>query len=57
MSDHLDAETTFLGNHFRDIYQDKASTLPEQDHNKLHEEFNWLRPLYVRPYWCRILVV
>lgn len=38
---------------FRDIYQDKAGTLPKQsdlDDDMLHEEFNWLRPLYERPY-------
>jgi hypothetical protein len=23
----------------------------------LHEEFNWLRPLYVRPYWRRVWIV
>ncbi|KAI9865353.1 MAG: hypothetical protein M1813_002242 [Trichoglossum hirsutum] len=45
---------------FRDIYQDKAGALPEQsdlDDDRLHEEFNWLRPLYVRPYWRRVWIV
>jgi hypothetical protein len=23
----------------------------------LHEEFNWIRPLYVRPYWRRVWIV
>jgi len=45
---------------FRDIYQDKAGALPEQsdlDDDRPHEEFNWLRPLYVRPYWRRVWIV
>ncbi|KAI9775913.1 MAG: hypothetical protein M1839_000702 [Geoglossum umbratile] len=45
---------------FCDIYQDKAGALPEQsdlDDDRLHEEFNWLRPLYVRPYWRRVWIV
>jgi hypothetical protein len=39
---------------------DKAGTLPERsdlDDDMLHEEFNWLRPLYVRPYWYRVWIV
>jgi hypothetical protein len=27
------------------------------DDDTLHEEFNWLRPLYVRPYWGRVWIV
>lgn len=45
---------------FRDTYQDKARTLPEQsdsDDEMLHEEFNWLLPFYVRPYWRRVWIV
>jgi hypothetical protein len=45
---------------FRDIYQDKAGSLPVGsglDDDMLHEEFNWLRPLYVRPYWRRVWIV
>ncbi|KAF2186080.1 hypothetical protein K469DRAFT_487701, partial [Zopfia rhizophila CBS 207.26] len=43
---HFDAaeQLSFYRQLFRDIYQDKA-------------EFNWLRPLYVRPYWRRVWIV
>lgn len=59
---HFDAaeQLSFHRQLFRDIYQDKAGTLPEQsdsDDDMLHEEFNWLRPLYVRPYWRRVWIV
>ncbi|KAF2175010.1 hypothetical protein K469DRAFT_508591, partial [Zopfia rhizophila CBS 207.26] len=42
------------------VFDDEAGTLPEQsdlDDDMLHEEFNWLRPLYVRPYWRRVWIV
>ena len=45
---------------FRNIYHDKAGSLPEKsdlDDAMLHEEFNWLRPLYKRPYWSRVWIV
>ena len=45
---------------FRDIYEDKVGALPQKsklDDDMLHEEFNWLRPLYVRPYWSRVWIV
>lgn len=45
---------------FRDIYQAEAGSLPEQsdlDDDMLHEEFNWLRPLYAQPYWRRVWIV
>lgn len=45
---------------FRCIYQQKAGSLPEKsdlDDDMLHEEFNWLRPLYSRPYWGRVWIV
>jgi hypothetical protein len=59
---HFDAaeQLSFYRQLFCDIYQDKAGTLPKQsdlDNNILYEEFNWLRPLYVRPYWRRIWIV
>jgi hypothetical protein len=59
---HFDAaeQLSYHRQLFRDIYQDKAGTLPEQsdlDDVMLHEEFNWLRPLYVRPYWRRVWIV
>ena len=59
---HFDAaeQLSFHRQLFCDIYQDKAGTLPEQsdlDDDRLHEEFNWLRPLYVRPYWRRVWIV
>ena len=59
---HFDAaeQLSFYRQLFCDIYQDKAGTLPEQsdlDDDMLHEEFNWLRPLYVRPYWRRVWII
>ncbi|KAK5069398.1 hypothetical protein LTR51_008648 [Lithohypha guttulata] len=45
---------------FRDIYHGKAGSLPEKsdiDDDMLHDEFNWLRPLYARPYWGRVWIV
>lgn len=59
---HFDAaeQLSFHRQLFRDIYQDKAGALPEQsdlDDDMLHEEFNWLRPLYMRPYWRRVWIV
>lgn len=59
---HFDAaeQLSFHRELFRDIYQAEAGTLPEQsdlDDDMLHEEFNWLRPFYVRPYWCRVWIV
>ncbi|OXV07873.1 hypothetical protein Egran_04363 [Elaphomyces granulatus] len=59
---HFDAaeQLSFHRQLFRDIYQAEAGTLPEQsdlDDEMLHEEFNWLRPFYVRPYWCRVWIV
>jgi hypothetical protein len=46
---------------FRWIYEYKAGALPEQSNLDqdmlLHEEFNWLRPLYVRPYWHRVWII
>jgi hypothetical protein len=56
---HFDAaeQLSFHRQLFRDIYQDKAGTLPEQSDDMLHEEFNWIRPLYVRPYWRRVWIV
>lgn len=53
-------QLSFYRQLFRDIYQAEAGTLPEQsdpDDDMLHEEFNWLRPLYVRPYWRRVWIV
>lgn len=59
---HFDAaeQLSFYRQLFRDIYQAEAGTLPEQsdlDDDMLHEEFNWLHPLYVRPYWRRVWIV
>jgi len=45
---------------FREIYYNKAGTLHEKrnsDDDMLHEEFNWLRPLYIRCYWRRVWIV
>jgi hypothetical protein len=45
---------------FREIYLKRAGCFPkrnESDDEKLHEEFNWLRPLYARPYWGRLWIV
>ncbi|ETI26153.1 hypothetical protein G647_02930 [Cladophialophora carrionii CBS 160.54] len=45
---------------FREIYQERVGSLPEpreSDDERLHEEFNWLRPLYARPFWGRLWIV
>ncbi|EXJ56832.1 hypothetical protein A1O7_07176 [Cladophialophora yegresii CBS 114405] len=45
---------------FRDIYVERGGSLPEaraSDDERLHEEFNWLRPLYIRPFWSRVWIV
>ncbi|KAH8595398.1 heterokaryon incompatibility protein-domain-containing protein [Bisporella sp. PMI_857] len=59
---HFDAaeQLSFYRQLFRDIYQDKAGSLPEKsdlDDDMLHEEFNWLCPFYTRPYWRRVWIV
>ncbi|KAH8797863.1 heterokaryon incompatibility protein-domain-containing protein [Xylogone sp. PMI_703] len=59
---HFDAaeQLSFHRQLFRNIYLDKAGTLPEQsdlDDDMLQEEFNWLRPFYMRPYWRRVWIV
>jgi hypothetical protein len=45
---------------FRDTFQDIAGYIPEEhsmDDGMLHEEFQWLRPLYERHYWRRVWIV
>jgi hypothetical protein len=45
---------------FHEIYLKRAGSFPKHnksDDEKLHEEFNWLRPLYARPYWGRLWIV
>jgi hypothetical protein len=45
---------------FRKIYRDKAGSLPEHsdlDDDRLHDEFNWLRPFYMLLYWSRVWIV
>ena len=45
---------SFFQQLFHRIFENKAGTLPERsdlDDNTLHEEFNWHRALYMRPYW------
>ena len=59
---HFDAaeQLSFHRQLFCDIYEAEAGSLPEQsdlDDDMLHEEFNWLRPLYLRPYWLRVWIV
>ena len=42
------------------ICRKKAGALPEKsdlDDDGIHEEFNWLRPFYARPYWRRVWIV
>jgi hypothetical protein len=51
---------SFFQQLFCGIFQNKAGTLPERsdlDDDILHEEFNWLRALYMRPYWRRVWIV
>lgn len=53
-------QLSFYSQLFRDIYQAEAGALPDQcdsDDETLHEEFNWLRPLYARCYWRRVWIV
>lgn len=59
---HLDAaeQLSFHRQLFYEIYEEKAGTLPERndsDDDMLQEEFNWLRPLYTRPYWQRVWII
>jgi hypothetical protein len=59
---HFDAaeQLSFHRQLFRDIYQAEAGSLPEQsdlDDDMLHEEFNWLCRLYMRPYWRHVWIV
>ena len=45
---------------FRGIYKEKAGRLSEESNEHdgmLHEELNWLRPLYCRPYWQRVWIL
>ncbi|OCT48981.1 hypothetical protein CLCR_04936 [Cladophialophora carrionii] len=62
LSTHLDAAERLFEHRemFREIYQERAGSLPEpreSDDETLHEEFNWLRPLNVRPFWGRLWIV
>ena len=62
MAADLDAaeQLSFYRQLFCDIYQEEVGALPEAselDDDSLHEEFNWLRPLYMRPYWRRVWIV
>jgi hypothetical protein len=60
-ADFDDAEQlSFYRQLFCDTYQSVAGALPERsdlDDGQLHEEINWLRPLYVKPYWRRVWIV